>query len=86
MSSIGIFLFRIFPHWDWISRDSVWQRENMDQKISEYGHFSRSVFLTFQATFADKHFPNQLKAIEHFEKVLFLYLRKIKVQNDYPNQ
>ena len=33
---LGIFLVRIFPHLDWIPRDT-------DQKNSEYRHFSRSV-------------------------------------------
>ena len=43
------FLVRIFPHSDWIRRDteylpySVRLRENMEQKNSKYGHFSPSV-------------------------------------------
>ena len=44
----GVFLVRIFPHSDWMRRDSEYPysvqiRENKDQKNSEYGHFSRSV-------------------------------------------
>ena len=35
VSVFGVILVRIFPHSDWI-------RENTDQNISEYGHFSRS--------------------------------------------
>ena len=40
VSVFGVFLVGIFPHSDWI-----W--ENMDQKNSEYGHFSRSVYYHF---------------------------------------
>ena len=46
MSIFGVFLVLILPHSDWIQRDtpclSVFTR-NMDQKTSEFGHFSRSV-------------------------------------------
>ena len=58
MSLFGIILVRIFPHSDWIWRDTpysvrVWKilrispysvrtRENVDRNNSEYGHFSRS--------------------------------------------
>ena len=48
MSVFGVILVRIFPHLDWIWRDteispySVRMRENADQNNSEYGHFSRS--------------------------------------------
>ena len=38
VSVFGVILVRIFPHSDWI-------RENTDQNISEYGHFSRSAEL-----------------------------------------
>ena len=43
----GNFLVRIFPHSDWIRRDteylpySVFMRENTNHKNSKYGHFSR---------------------------------------------
>ena len=44
-SSTEFFLVRMFPLSDWIRRDtsylSVWMRENTDQKISVFGHFSR---------------------------------------------
>ena len=41
------FLLRIFPHSDWIRRDTIYSysvriRENTDQKNSVFGHFSRS--------------------------------------------
>ena len=45
MSIFGVILVRIFPHSDWIRRDteylpySVRMRENVDQNNSEYGHF-----------------------------------------------
>ena len=49
VSVFGVFLVRIFPHSDWIRRDtklvspySVWMRENTDQKNSKYEKFSRS--------------------------------------------
>ena len=41
----GIILVCIFPHSDWIRRDTsylVRMRENADQNNSEYGHFLRS--------------------------------------------
>ena len=40
----AVILVRIFPHSDWIRRDteySVQMRENVDQNNSEYGHFLR---------------------------------------------
>ena len=52
MFIFGVFLVRIFPHLDWILRDttilricpySVRIRENMDQKSSKYRQFSRNV-------------------------------------------
>ena len=49
VSVFGVFLVRIFPHSDWIRRDtanaakSVQIRENTDQKNSEYGYFSHIV-------------------------------------------
>ena len=42
VSVYGVFLVRIFPHSDWIRRDteySVGMRENTDQENSEYRHF-----------------------------------------------
>ena len=42
MSVFGVFLVRIFPHFDWIRRGVVRMWENTDQKNSEYGRFSRS--------------------------------------------
>ena len=45
VSVFRVFLVRIFPHSDWIRREteySVQMRENTNQKNSEYGHFSRS--------------------------------------------
>ena len=47
VSVFGVFLVRIFPHSDWRRRDtpspySVQMWKNSDQKISKYGHFSRS--------------------------------------------
>ena len=44
MSIFGVFLVRMFPHLDldWIRRDiSIRMRGNMDQKNSEYRHFTR---------------------------------------------
>ena len=50
VSVFGVFLVRIFPHSDWIRRKRispylVRMRKSMNQKISEYGHFSRSNYL-----------------------------------------
>ena len=49
MPVFGVILVRIFPHSDWMQRDttylSVFMRENADQSNSEYGHFSRSLNL-----------------------------------------
>ena len=48
VSVFGVILVRIFPHSDWIQRDtlyhsySVRMRENADQNNSEYGHFLRN--------------------------------------------
>ena len=45
VSAFGVILVRIFPHSDWIRRDTqylVQMRENADQNNSEYGHFLRS--------------------------------------------
>ena len=47
VSVFEVFLVHIFPHLDWIQRDSispysVQMRENTDQKNSEYWDFSRS--------------------------------------------
>ena len=41
---------------------------------------------TFQITYAENHCSNQAKAIEHFEKAIFPYLEKIKVQKRYPKE
>ena len=38
---------------------------------------------TFQVTYTENHWSNQAKAIEPFEKVIFPYLEKIKVQKGY---
>ena len=49
VSGFGIFLVFIFPHSDWIRKDtvnSVRMRENKKQKNSEYGHFSHNTSLT----------------------------------------
>ena len=50
VSVFGVFLGRIFPHSDWVRRDtlyihpySVRIQKNTDHKNSQYGHFSRSV-------------------------------------------
>ena len=46
VSVFGVFLARIFPHSDWIRRDteySVQMREKPDQKNSKYVQFWRSV-------------------------------------------
>ena len=40
----------------------------------------------FQVNYTENYGSNQRKAIEHFEKVIFLYLVKIKVQKDYPKE
>ena len=45
VSVFGVILSRIFPHSDWIRRDTLYlvrMRENADQNNSEYGHFARS--------------------------------------------
>ena len=49
VSVFWIFVVRIFPHSDWIGRDthSVRMRENMDQKNSEYRHFTQWSGLNF---------------------------------------
>ena len=42
MSVFGVILVRIFPHSDWIRRETpylVQMRENADQNNSEYGYF-----------------------------------------------
>ena len=41
---------------------------------------------TFQITYTENYWSNQRKAVEHFGRVIFLYLEKIKVQNDYPKE
>ena len=52
VSKYGDFLVRIFPYSDWIKRFtrkspySVQIRENKDQKISVFRHFSRSVYFS----------------------------------------
>ena len=49
MSDSRVFLVRIFPHSDWIRRDTSYlsvfspNAGKYDQKNSEYGHFLRSV-------------------------------------------
>ena len=46
MLVFGVFLVHIFPHSDWIWKDtpySVRMQENTDQKNNKYRHFSRSV-------------------------------------------
>ena len=58
-STSSVILIPIFPHSDWIRRDTpnhsvlVRMRENMDQNNSEYGHFSRSVYSCLQPEYAD---------------------------------
>ena len=53
VSVFGVFLVHIFPHLDWILRDtsispySVQMRENTDQKNSKYRHFSSSDILLY---------------------------------------
>ena len=46
-----VFLVRIFMHSNWIRRDATRIRKNTDQKNSEYGHFSNSVFPKKTITF-----------------------------------
>ena len=47
VSVFGVILVRIFPHLDWIWRDTeVRMRENADQNNSEYEHFLRSNICT----------------------------------------
>ena len=52
VSVFGAFLVRIFPHSDWIRRDTQYlsvfspKAGNKDQKNSEYGYFSRSDMVT----------------------------------------
>ena len=41
---------------------------------------------TFQITYTENHWSNQTKAIKYFEKVIFLYLEKIKVWKCYPKE
>ena len=41
---------------------------------------------TFLITYTENHWSNQTKAIESFEKVIFTYLEKIKVQKGYPKE
>ena len=49
VSVFGVILLRIFPHSDWMWRDTPYlsvfslNAENKDQNNSEYGHFLRSV-------------------------------------------
>ena len=49
MPVFGDFLVRIFPHLDWIRKDTPYLSEfspmqkNADQKKSDYGHFLRCV-------------------------------------------
>ena len=38
---------------------------------------------TFQITYTENPWFNQTKAIEHFEKVIFPHLEKIKMQKGY---
>ena len=50
VSKFWVFLVRIFPYSDWIRRwskspYSVWMRENMHQKNSEYRNFSESIIV-----------------------------------------
>ena len=50
VSAFGVFLVRNFQHLNWIRRDtpySVQIPKNTDQKMSEYGHFSRSASSSF---------------------------------------
>ena len=42
MPFFGVILVCIFPHSDWIRRNTPGMPENADQKNSEYLHFSRS--------------------------------------------
>ena len=41
VSVSGVFLVRIFPHLDWIRRDSQYDTKYADHKNSEYEHFPR---------------------------------------------
>ena len=45
-------------------------------------HFLR----TFQIAYTKSHCSNQTKVIEYFEKDIFPYLKKIKVQKGYPKE
>ena len=69
MSVFGVFLVRIFPHSDWIRRDtlsispySVWMRKNTDQKNPEEGHFSRAAS-SFKGLQAYKAFVSESCAL-----------------------
>ena len=70
LSVFGVILVRIFPHSDWIRRDteSVRIRENADQNNSEYGHFSRSVQVDISSQ------------VSNFKT---LKLREIRLYGDY---
>ena len=41
---------------------------------------------TFQIAYTKSHCSNQTKVIEYFEKDIFPYLKKIKVQKGYPKE
>ena len=64
------FLVRIFPHSDWIRRDtpspySVRMQENTDHKKSEYGHFSQCVIVQLNPCLANILFLYLLKTLEN---------------------
>ena len=69
VSVFGVFLVRIFPHSEWIRRDTPYLSvpvqicEDTNQKNSEYGHLSRSdkgsrKTLSYIAKFGAKHNTN----------------------------
>ena len=74
VSVFGAFLVRIFPHSDWIWRDTKYlsvfspKAGNKDQKNSEYGYFSSSDMVTsscIQLTIA-YYKPCERSMMEHF--------------------
>ena len=41
---------------------------------------------SFNVTYTENHYSNLLKAVDHFEKVIFPYLEKIKIRKGYPKE
>ena len=82
MSVPEVVLACIFPHSDWIRREtstspySVWMRENADQNNFEYGHFLRivatKVRFTLRKTFT--FFEIRMKEISFWNYGLILFL------------